>query len=169
MPGYAIHLAIGEKFAEKNNIQDKKAFIEGLIKPDLIEKGESHYLDENKNPNLDEFLRNSSLNSDYNKGYFLHLLTDYLFYTKFLKEFFEEIYNDYNKLNRFLITKYNISVPSEIQSMIEFEEGATKILDKDSICRFIDAISQIDFTKLESLKEYIESCDLTNEKEETCK
>lgn len=169
MPGYAIHLAIGEKYAKKNNIQDKRAFIEGLIKPDLIEKQESHYLDENGIPKLEEFLKNASLDNDYNKGYFLHLVTDYLFYNKFLQGFSEEIYHDYNKLNRFLITKYNISIPLEIQSIVKFEEGNPKILDKDSICRFIDAISQIDFTKLEFLKDCIETCDVINEKEETCK
>lgn len=169
MPGYAIHLAIGEKYAKKNNIQDKKGFINGIIKPDLIEKEKSHYLDENGNLKLEEFLKEIPLDTDYNKGYFLHLVTDYLFYNKFLQDFSEEIYHDYNKLNRFLITKYNITIPPEIQSIVEFEDGKPKILDKDSICRFIDAIAQIDFTTLESLKNYLESCDLINEKEETYK
>lgn len=169
MPGYAIHLAIGEKYAKKNNIQDKKGFIEGIIKPDLMEKEKSHYLDKNRVPKLEEFLKHVPIDTDYNKGYFLHLVTDYLFYTKFLQGFSEEIYHDYNKLNKYLIEKYNIHIPPEIQSIVEFEDGKPQILDKDSLCKFIDAISQIDFTTLEALKDYLEGCDLVNEKEETFK
>ena len=63
----------------------KKVFINGIIKPDLIEKEKSHYLDENGTPKLEEFLKDIPLDTDYNKGYFLHLVTDYLFYNKLLR------------------------------------------------------------------------------------
>ena len=157
MPGYTIHLAIGEQYAKKNKIENKQEFINGIIVPDLIDKKHSHFADENGNPQLEAFIKCISLDTDYNKGYFLHLITDYLFYNRFLQQFSEEIYHDYNKLNRFLIEKYNIHIPQEIQSIVEFEEGEPKLLDRNSICKFIETISQIDFEKIKALKSYIEN------------
>lgn len=147
MAGYVIHLAIAKKYLEKNDIKDKDAFLSGVIMPDLLDKRSSHYGENTSNPNLNEFLKANSLDSDYNKGYFLHLVTDYLFYNKFLSRFSEDIYHDYNKLNEFLIRKYNIDIPSEIKQVVDFEDGEPVILDRDSVCEFIDFVADLDITK----------------------
>lgn len=164
MPGYVIHLAIAKKYIERNNVKDPKAFIKGCIMPDLLDKRTSHYGEATSNPDFQKFLNNNTLESEYNQGYLLHLISDYLFYNKYLNRFMEnfseEIYNDYNKINRFLIEKYKIDVPKEIESIVGFEQGEPKILDKESICNFIDAVSQIDFTQLDALKKFLDNYDL---------
>ena len=68
MAGYVIHLAIAKKYLEKNDIKDKDAFLSGVIMPDLLDKRSSHYGENTSNPNLNEFLKANSLDSDYNKG-----------------------------------------------------------------------------------------------------
>mgnify|MGYP007087033599 CR=1 FL=1 len=170
MPGYVIHLAIGKKYIDKNNIKDTDAFLQGCIMPDLLDKKSSHYGESSSNPDFQKFLETNSLDSEYNQGYLLHLISDYLFYNKYLKRFVEsfsdEIYHDYNKLNKFLIEKYNVGIPEEIKSVVGFENGEPTILKKDSICSFIDAISEIDFTQINSLKEYLEKYEISEEKNE---
>lgn len=170
MPGYVIHLAIGKKYIDKNKIKDTDAFLQGCIMPDLLDKKSSHYGESSSNPDFQKFLETNSLDSEYNQGYLLHLISDYLFYNKYLKRFVEsfsdEIYHDYNKLNKFLIEKYNVEIPEKIKSVVGFENGEPTILKKDSICSFIDAISEIDFTQINSLKEYLEKYEISEEKNE---
>ena len=44
MPSYCIHLAIGNLYAKKHDIKDKKAFNMGIIAPDFAkDKEKSHY------------------------------------------------------------------------------------------------------------------------------
>lgn len=45
MPGFVIHLAIGEEYARKKDIKDKNQFLMGIISPDLYDKEKSHFLD----------------------------------------------------------------------------------------------------------------------------
>lgn len=92
--------------------------------PDLLDKTTSHYSNNSSCPDFKKFLDKNNLDSDYNKGYLLHLIIDYLFYNRFLNEFSEELYCDYNKLNKFLIERYHITdIPPEIQNYIGFENG----------------------------------------------
>lgn len=170
MPGYVIHLAIGKKYIENNDIRDKEKFLKGCIAPDLLDKKTSHYGNSSDNPDFQRFLEQNSLSSEYNQGYLLHLISDYLFYNKYLKNFIdkfsEEIYHDYNKINEFLIKKYNIEVPPEIESIVGFEDGKPQILNSESICKFIEAIASIDFTKIKGLNEYLSEYELAEEKNE---
>ena len=158
MPGYTIHLAIAKKHFEKNDIKNQNEFLKGAISPDLLDKSISHYGESSSSPDFNKFLETNSLDSEYNQGYFLHLITDYLFYNKFLKKFSNEIYRDYDKLNEFLINKYNLEIPSEIKSIVKFGQGEPKILNRESICKFIEVVASIDIKKIkeyeDSLKEY---------------
>ena len=169
MPGYVIHLAIGKRYIEKNNIKDEENFLKGCIAPDLLDKSISHYGKKTDNPNFKRFLAENSLNSEYNQGYLLHLISDYLYYNKYLNRFVDkfcdEIYHDYNKLNEMLIKKYNIEIPKEIQAMVGIEEGEPNILNYESICKFIEAISSINFTQIKSLSDYLSSYEMFEEKE----
>lgn len=103
MAGYVIHLAVGEEFLRMypNEIKNYNDFIDGIIYPDLVnDKALTHYGPKSSQVHLDEFFKNSDINNDFNKGYFLHLVTDYLFYNKFLKVFSKkDIYDDYDSLN----------------------------------------------------------------------
>lgn len=149
MPGYVIHLAISKKQIELNNIQNEEEFIRGTIAPDLLKMTgiDSHYGD-SSNPNLKKFLENNSLKSDYKKGYFLHLVTDYLFYNKFLEKWSPKIYEDYNILNKVLIDKYKIQIPKEVEKYIKFEEKSLTILSLDDIISFIDNVGRLPINQI---------------------
>lgn len=91
-----IHLLIGEKFCENNHITNKTNFLKGNFAPDLAEdKKQSHFSKDLKAKTFTDALINKidlnnfskakfNLNDDYQKGVFLHLLTDYYFYNEYL-------------------------------------------------------------------------------------
>lgn len=149
MPGYVIHLAVAKKHIKLNNIQNEEEFIRGTIAPDLLKMTgiDSHY-GISSNPNLTKFLENHKVKSDYNKGYFLHLVTDYMFYNKFLDNWSPEIYKDYNVLNKTLIEKYNVKVPNEVQKYVEFKDKPLTILNLDDIINFIETVGKIPINQM---------------------
>ena len=86
MAGFVVHLAVAEEYIRKHgNIKNHNEFLLGAIKPDLYEdKKVSHYGIKTSKPNLKRYLDENTLDSDLNKGYLLHLVTDYLFYNKYM-------------------------------------------------------------------------------------
>ena len=153
MAGYVIHLAVAEEYRKKHagEISDYNEFINGVIYPDSVsDKSLTHYGPKSSKVHLKEFLINNSLESDYNKGYFVHLITDYLFYNHFLKIFSKDIYNDYDILNEYLIKKYKVHIPKEIQKSIFYKEGKLSILNQKDIVDFIDNVSSYDITNIKN-------------------
>ena len=57
MPGYVIHLAIGQEYAKRKKIENIEEFLKGCIAPDLTEKNASHYLYRNRKNKFTEFYR----------------------------------------------------------------------------------------------------------------
>ncbi len=138
MPGFNIHLAIGKKYIEKqkykNNsekdiIIDERSFYNGIVAPDLVtDKKVSHYTAETNTSNLEKYLqgkvrldlylKENKVETDFEKGVFLHLFTDYLFFNEFFKkeyiknityqDFVRDLYYSYEKKNDYLNKKYNI-------------------------------------------------------------
>lgn len=149
MPGYVIHLAIAKKQIELNNIQNEEEFIRGTIAPDLLKQSgiDSHY-GNSSNPDFKKFLENHKVKSDYNNGYFLHLVTDYMFYKKYLDRWSPKIYDDYNVLNRLLVEKYNIQLPEKIQNYVKFEDKPLTILNLDDIISFIETVGKIPINRM---------------------
>lgn len=147
MPGYVIHLAVAEEYLKKNTDkkEDYNKFIEGVIAPDDVEdKSLTHYGKTSSKTNLYEYLKENKVNTSYDRGYFLHLLTDYLFYNKYLEYFSKDIYNDYDILNSYLIPKYNIKIPEKVKNRASFKKGATKILSEKLVDKIINEISDYD-------------------------
>ena len=94
MASFNIHLAIAIKYLEKNKIKDIVSFFKGNIDPDLVrDKEESHYSIRADKDNLVKylstkiglinFIKSNNIDKDYNKGIFLHLITDYVFFNYF--------------------------------------------------------------------------------------
>ena len=83
------------------------------------------------------------------RGYFLHLITDYLFYNKYLEKFSKDIYNDYDILNKRLIEKYNVVLPENIQNNVFYEDGETKILKLELAIKILDEISDLNLNAVE--------------------
>lgn len=131
MPGFNIHLAIGKRYIEKqkNIIKNENSFYNGLVAPDLVtDKKVSHFTSETNINNLEKYLqgkvrldlylKENKVETDFEKGVFLHLFTDYLFFNEFFKkeyiknityqDFVRDLYYSYEKTNDYLNKKYNI-------------------------------------------------------------
>ena len=156
MPGFVIHIAIAKEYIKKhNNIKDIEGFIKGNIEPDLTnDKTKTHYGKSPTYTNLKEFLLHNEINNSFNKGKFLHLIADYLFYNYYLKEFpikesKEILHNDYDIINEELIKKYDIIVLDNIKQYIFYKKGIPKILKLDFVLKIIDEISNLTLEEVE--------------------
>lgn len=176
MASFGIHLAIGKRYIEKTKIiKNEKEFYKGIIDPDLASnKKLSHYTGtQNKNDlfsyllkkvQLYEYLKYENISSDYQKGIFLHLITDYLFFNHFFNytylskvsysEFCKDLYYSYDEINDDLEKKYKINYTeyfNQIKSNIEknkkekniSNEVRTNILPLDKLDDFIEYVSSI--------------------------
>lgn len=145
MPGYVIHLSVANEYIRKypKEIDDYSKYIEGVIFPDsVIDKSLTHYGEKSSKVNLRKFLSENEINNDYNKGYFMHLVTDYVFYNKFLECYSKDIYNDYDILNKRLQKRFNVEIPDYIKNRVFYKEGETKILNLEKVVKFIDTVSE---------------------------
>lgn len=152
MAGYVIHLAIAEEYLKKHKDvkEDYDEFIKGVIYPDSVtDKSLTHYGIKSSKVILKDFLKDNEINNSYMRGYFLHLITDYLFYNKYLEKFSKDIYNDYDILNKRLIEKYNVVLPVNIQNNVFYKEGETKILTMELAIKIIDEISDLNLNAVE--------------------
>ncbi len=176
MPSHQIHLAIAKRYMEKHKVEEKEEFIEGSIAPDFIKPKEiSHYtipipresLFEHLKAKVDleRYLRENKIETDYDKGIFLHLLTDKTFFTEFFSEkflnsinyheFTEDLYTSYGKINKYLEQKYPLELKEEIIDKIgkEIEESkkhhqvsaqaGKSILPLEKIDHFIEKMSSV--------------------------
>lgn len=147
MAGYVIHLAVAEEYLRKHKSKTEKydEFIDGVIYPDSVtDKSETHYGVKSSKSNLYDFLIDKNIDTSFNRGYFLHLLTDYLFYNHYIDTISNDIYNDYDILNKYLIEKYNIIIPEEVKPFVFFKEGELGILSKEIVEKLIEDISNMD-------------------------
>lgn len=149
MAGYIIHLAVGKVYSRNNTIEDEKSFEKGIMAPDMAEdKSKSHYGPYSSQPDLNLYLQTNPISTSYQEGYFLHLVTDYLFYNKFLTEWSSCIYEDYDKLNARIIQKYGMEVPEETQEVVQFKDGEISILSEEDLYRFINAVGKLDMRQI---------------------
>lgn len=125
-----IHLAIAKRYLKRNpniNIDD---FIAGTLYPDAdSDNDKTHYTDKNRGSdnvshvrekvNLSAFLKEHENLNDFEMGWFLHLITDYLFFeecftTSYLlsisyDNFCKELYHAYSCVNLYLEEKYDLT------------------------------------------------------------
>lgn len=171
---FNIHLAVAKKYCEKNNIKDVENFYEGSIKPDLVEnKKITHYTGYCDKSNLkryllekvrlDKFLENENIDSDFQKGIFLHLVTDFLFFNDFFEKeyieknnydsFIKDLYYSYRITNYILIEKYSISKLKSIEEIMNKnikeklknvnDQFGNNILPMNKLELFIENVSSI--------------------------
>lgn len=151
MPGFVIHTAIGQEYLKKHKkVENYDEFIMGNIQPDLIkDKSKSHYGKSPAYTNLKEFLNNNNIDNSLNRGKFLHLIADYLFYNYYLDRISSEIiHNDYDLTNKFLIEKYNVKLLNDIEQCVYFKEGTPDILTKELAIKVIDEVSNLDMDEV---------------------
>lgn len=185
MPSFNIHLAIAIKYCEKNNIKNKEEFYRGSIDPDLVkDKSISHYTgtrDKNflrqyvfEKVRLNEFLKDKKVETDYEKGIFLHLATDFIFYQEFLSdeylarvgfdEMIQDLYYSYKMSNPYLEEKYNIhslnlddvmnnNIKQTLNKMQVDNTCGKNLLSEEKMDNFIEKISSLDIEKyMEKIK-----------------
>lgn len=190
MPGFNIHLAIGKRYIEKQKnkkdvIKNENSFYNGLVAPDLVtDKKISHYTTETNKNNLEKYLlgkvrldlylKDNKVETDFEKGVFLHLLTDYLFFNKFFEkefiknidyqDFVRDLYYSYEMTNEYLNKKYNIDFSifgDRLEKNIrknkkekELEDSDLKekklIFSEKDLDEFIEKISSINIKELEN-------------------
>lgn len=175
MAGFHIHIAIGKVYLKNNVINDTKAFFRGIIDPDLGDKDITHYTDRNrdknnlidylaKKVNLYDYLLENNIDNDYQKGFFLHLITDYLFFNKFFDKdylkktnydtFVKDLYYSYDINNRYLLEKYNLNdflfkdvieeaIKKSCAKYENCQEKRTNILNNRKVDRFINEVANI--------------------------
>lgn len=148
MAGYIIHLAVGEEFIKKHPkyIKNHEEFIDGIIYPDRTsDKTLTHYGPKSSQVHLDKYFQERDILSDFEKGYFLHLITDYLFYNKFLVIFNKEImHNDYDLTNKEIEKRFKVKVPDYIKNSVFYKEGIPRILNINEIMDFIEETAKND-------------------------
>ncbi|HOO68045.1 MAG TPA: hypothetical protein PLC53_01600 [Bacilli bacterium] len=171
MASFNIHIAIGIRYIEKNNIKNKEELLKGVVAPDLTDdKRESHYASNVSKDNLieyleskvmlNEFLNRNEIDSDYNKGIFLHLITDFLFFNNFFDKnyisnisyqgFINDLYYSYDISNKFLKEKYNINnntfneyIKNSIKKRNYVKGTYNDVLPQDKLFSFIEYVSDI--------------------------
>ena len=181
MASSMIHIAVANEINKKLN-RDKSKLLIGTIAPDISKligetKVKSHFQDRNDNiPNLDKFLDKykEKLNDDFVLGYYIHLLTDYLWFKYFMTEVrFEDsniitkldgtnikcngnmftlyIYNDYTNLNIKLIDEYDLDLKIFYNEIPVFENIIQEI-PMEKISLIVDKAGEI----IENTKEHKE-------------
>ena len=169
MPSFGVHLAIANKYLEKNN-DNKEEFIKGTISIDLAEDKEKSHFADTTLPKTDlkkfisgrvilkDYIKENSINNSYERGGFLHILTDYYFYTSFFDDidlnftsyevFKTTLYNDYALVNEHLKERYSIEFIEEIKNFDLTKEGSPILLKIDILDEFIDRMSNLNLDDL---------------------
>lgn len=189
MASFAIHLAIAKIYLNNNKIEYPKEFLKGVVEPDLVQnKKTSHCSETIKEPTLKEYLKakvnltkfveGNQISSDYQKGVFLHLITDYEMYNNYFeKEYIENInyedfcndlYHSYDQVNDQVTNSYRIDIDPVIKKQIENRISKKKKrlqFDTEKNCQFQNVfpiekldpwIQKIGNTNLEEYKQKIE-------------
>lgn len=166
-----IHLAIAKKYLEKHDKINKDDFFAGTLYPDAyLDNDATHYTDKGRKSdnvshvrgkvNLYAFLKEHDDLNDFELGWFLHLVTDYLFFEECFTEeylnsrtyekFCRELYHAYYCINGYLEEKYNLdksyykAYPNAYYPGIIYEDN---ILGKEKVDEFIDRVNNIDLDK----------------------
>lgn len=153
MPGYVIHLAVANEYMKKNKneIKNKDEFLLGIMAPDFVDdKSKTHYGPQSSQVSLRKYLQENEINSDFDKGYFLHLITDFIFYNKILDTISKEIYNDYDILNKYLSEKYEVEILDKIKKYVHFKDGVLKILSKEKAEKVIEVSSNVNLNEIKN-------------------
>ena len=171
MASSMIHIAVANEL-NKNLKRDSQRLLVGSIAPDISKlvgenKVRSHFLDDENNdiPNIDKFLikYRNHLNDDFVLGYYIHLLTDYLWVKYFMTEISDDnyitkldgtkiklsgkmlllyIYNDYTNLNIKLIDKYNLDLKIFYNELPNFNNIIEEI-PMDKISLIVNKVGEI--------------------------
>ena len=178
MPSLMLHLKIGEEYLKNNNIKNAEEFLKGCLAPDFEkDKRKSHFgknveaqhlsqILSNKT-DLFEICKNIKLDTDFNKGVFLHLVTDDFFYKTYmlremktykalekmpLEDAHKALYQEYNRLAYYF---YRTTPPDNLYLLPEvfkqYEQEKMKYFTEKDIDIIIEAMSNIDLQEIQNV------------------
>jgi hypothetical protein len=172
-----MHLAVAKLYVQKNpaEITNEREFFNGSIAPDLTDdKAKTHYSLPPSGTDLISNIQNKvninelyklPIDNDFQKGVFLHLLTDYMFYkyyfsAEFLQntthaEYSANLYASYNFTNDWLERNYQIKKGDTIydeqmaRSIANLQTNRPEILmtgknilnDTERLAKFLDFVA----------------------------
>ncbi len=174
MASINIHLAVAKRYIEKQkDIKNIDEFYNGIMDVDFAkDKVKSHYGKKEEGYNiikdlenkvlLYEYLKTNNINTDYKKGIFLHLITDYLFFNNFLDKkylqktsdynFITDLYYSYTMTNEYINKKYKIYCLNNIkkidlEKINNFDKQGKNIISFEKLDYFIENVSSIELDK----------------------
>jgi len=172
MASLAMHMAIASEYCKKNNYVNEKEFLRGSIAPDTSkDKKKSHFTMDGIRPNSDEeyyfyvsledYVEENKIEDDFKKGEFMHLLTDKLFYAKFLmqkesvknfqdgdqQKLLGVLYQDYNRVTGVLHEKYDLDLGKLPEISRTTCDKEPTLFKKDEIIKFIERCASINLQK----------------------
>ena len=130
MASSTIHLAVAKTYLKQHpNLNQEKVLAGTLYTDSIKDKERLHYSEKDRGPNLVtllktkvnlyRFLLDHEHRTDFEEGWFLHLVTDYLFFEEcFTKEylsshrfpeFHKDLYDAYDCLSQYITEKYHLT------------------------------------------------------------
>ena len=173
MASITIHLATANEYLKHHPEEDRDEFFAGTIAPDYVpESMVTHHSKKNMRDNARTFLEGKitlvdclsdfDINTSYGRGYLLHLLLDDKFY-KLLnersaeyidlpyREYKDLLYADYNKVNLYFKTNYNVVFPEKAKEFDVDAPGTPTLINIQELSKIIEELSAI------NLREYIKT------------
>ena len=131
MASFSMHLAIAKLYLKTHPEEDIEEFINGTLAPDLTnDKSATHYGRHSGWANPAKYLlsNGNDIENSFKKAYFLHLITDYLFYHKLIDidEYLDKLgVEEWRRRHR---TDFDI-LEDEIKKKYELEDLVKKLPD----------------------------------------
>ncbi|MBE5738639.1 MAG: hypothetical protein E7354_02815 [Clostridiales bacterium] len=173
MASLMIHLLVGQEYCKTHQVEDEEAFLKGNLAPDLVaDKAPTHYTKVCRNKNYTESISNKvnlpafcadhELDSDFVRGKFLHLITDYAFFSQYLVNnekylsydnenillIHKVLYRDYHRVNDWLMKSYDgLRLDLIPDDMKETRTDDMEILSKEAIERLVAICSEVNLDK----------------------
>lgn len=173
MASLMIHLAAGQEFCKKQFVENEEEFLKGNLEPDLCsDKEAGHFVNSEKPDNYDDSIKNRvnlvaycktcEIKNSFDLGYFFHLLTDYIFYNKYminLKSYREindktykyvnkMVYDDYGRVGAYLV---NVFSDLKLEMLPEFariqDKSKLKIFTEKGLDKVVELCAQVDLFK----------------------
>lgn len=167
-----IHQIIGEEYCKKHSVKNPYLFLKGNLSPDLVaDKKATHYSVRCRNGtytksienkvNLQLFCDENTIDNNFNKGIFLHLITDQLFFYRYMLDnpkyraiededqlYIQSIlYRDYHRNNNYLMDKHPkalLCMLPEVAKNTRDDIDSMEILSNEAIDEMIEMCSNID-------------------------
>ena len=175
MASLMIHQIVGEEYCKRHNVASEYMFLNGNLVPDLVkDKKPTHFSARCRNRsytesienkvNLQAFCEQIDIESSFNKGFFLHLITDQVFFYKYLLNnpnyreieyedqlYIQEIlYRDYHRNNLYLMRKHPqaiLSLLPDFAKVTRDDVDSMEILSNQAIDDIIEMCANVDLEK----------------------